>query len=71
MPILSGWDFLKIYDKFEKSLRDRLKIYILSSSIDHRDKELACRDRNVIDHMEKPLSREHMEHVMSNLKISR
>jgi CheY-like chemotaxis protein len=54
MPVMNGWEFLKIYqDRFEK--RDDI-IIILSSSIDFQDRQKAKEYSIVSDFLEKPLT---------------
>ena len=56
MPLLSAWDFLEIFKKFAPHIKEQFVIYILTSSIDYRDKEKA--DTNLLVHgsLCKPLS---------------
>ena len=37
MPITDGWDFLEMYEGVEESKRERMKVYMLSSSINPVD----------------------------------
>ena len=54
MPVMNGWEFLKIYqDRFEE--RDDI-IIILSSSIDFQDRQKAKEYSIVSDFLEKPLT---------------
>jgi len=64
MPELTGWAFLEIFHKFEESIKSRFRIYILSSSIDHRDKSRADENPDVIGFLSKPLKREHLNAIM-------
>lgn len=61
MPVQSGWEFLDAFEKFDASVKDKLKIYILSSSIDPNDKQRASDNKNVLGYIEKPLTRERVE----------
>ena len=58
MPIWSGWDFVDHFDKLDKKIKKRFKIYMLSSSIDNNDKLRAVENNNVVDYIEKPLTEE-------------
>ena len=60
MPILTGWDVLEAFDRFDTRVKERLKIYMLSSSVDQRDKDRAAKNKNVCGYLEKPLSKEHL-----------
>ncbi len=58
MPVMNGWEFLDRFDEFDESVRKRIKIYILSSSVDKRDMERARTNRNVQHYLIKPLTKE-------------
>lgn len=61
MPILTGWDFLNRFEKFPQKIRRRLKIFILSSSVDARDKQMAEASPLVLGFIEKPLTPQHVK----------
>lgn len=56
MPVITGWEFLEIFKVFEPYIKQQFIIYLLTSSIDHRDIEKA--KANVLVHgvLPKPLS---------------
>ena len=56
MPKINGWEFLERFEKFSEKVKKRVNIYILSSSIDKRDKEKATSDKNVKGFISKPLT---------------
>jgi CheY-like chemotaxis protein len=56
MPIMSGWEFLELFDNLSFDIKDRVRICILSSSIDERDKERSYANKNVSDFLVKPLT---------------
>ena len=56
MPSMSGWEFLEMFDNLSFEVKDRVKICILSSSIDDRDKERSYANKNVLDFLIKPLT---------------
>lgn len=56
MPTMSAWEFLKEFEKLDREITACFKIYILSSSIDPRDKHLALQHRYVEDYIVKPLT---------------
>jgi CheY-like chemotaxis protein len=61
MPTLSGWEFLDVFDLFDQHIKEKLKVYILSSSVDPRDKQRAGANKSVIDYFEKPLTKENIK----------
>jgi len=67
MPAITGWEFLDAVEKFQPTVKERLKIHMLTSSNSIRDKELAEGNERVLDYFEKPLVREIVEDVLSKL----
>ncbi len=64
MPCLSGWDVLKIFDKFSESVKKQFSIYILSSCI--RETEIAkiLASKYAKGCIEKPLTSEKLSELM-------
>jgi response regulator RpfG family c-di-GMP phosphodiesterase len=58
MPTMNGWEFLERYEKFSKKVTDAIRVFILSSSIDLKDKIRAMENKNVVDFLERPLTPE-------------
>jgi len=58
MPGMTGWEFLEIFEKLDDTIKEHFKIYILSSSVDLRDKEIAGYNKYVIGYIVKPLTKE-------------
>ena len=54
MPVMTCWDFLERYDKTPAEIKKQINIYLLSSSIDNRDKERAAANKYVKDFFVKP-----------------
>jgi response regulator RpfG family c-di-GMP phosphodiesterase len=55
MPTLTGWEFLELYEKVSEKVKRYLSIYILSSSLDQRDKNKANANKYVKGFISKPL----------------
>ncbi|MDB5138050.1 MAG: response regulator containing a CheY-like receiver domain and an DNA-binding domain [Mucilaginibacter sp.] len=55
MPTLTGWEFLEEYGKFNEELKKQIHIYLLTSSIDQRDKDKAKDNIYVKGFISKPL----------------
>jgi response regulator RpfG family c-di-GMP phosphodiesterase len=53
---MSGWEFLELFDNLSFEIKDRVRICILSSSIDERDKQRSYANKNVSDFLVKPLT---------------
>ena len=58
MPTMDGWEFLEALNTFGESVKEKLNVYMLSSSVDPEDLERANANPYVIAFLEKPLSRE-------------
>ncbi len=58
MPVMNGWEFLERFEELDTDTKKRIKIYILSSSVDKRDIEKAKADKNVVHYLIKPLTKE-------------
>ncbi len=58
MPVMNGWEFLERFEELDPAIKKRVKIYILSSSVDKRDIEKAKANKNVMHYLIKPLTKE-------------
>ena len=66
MPIMSGWDFLERYDRAPSHVKDQVTIYMLSSSVDLRDKQRASGNIYIKDFLMKPFKKEMVEIIFDN-----
>jgi response regulator RpfG family c-di-GMP phosphodiesterase len=55
MPDMNGFEFVDSYDHVSDTLKSKVKIYMLSSTIDSRDIDRAKSSPNIIDLLSKPL----------------
>lgn len=67
MPIVTGWDFLDRFHQFPPTIKEQIKIFMISSSIDQRDYERAHNNPYVIDFIVKPLLVEKVQKIMEQL----
>ena len=58
MPIMNAWEFLDVFDKMEPTIKSRVKVHILSSSINKNDMMRAQTNPNVEYYLVKPLTKE-------------
>lgn len=58
MPVMNGWEFLERFEELDPAIKNRVKIYILSSSVDKRDIEKAKANKNIVHYLIKPLTKE-------------
>jgi len=62
MPDMNGFEFIEEYDLLPDSLKEKIRIFMLSSTIDTRDIEKAKASQHILDLLPKPLE-------IANLKI--
>jgi len=55
MPGMNGFEFIEQFDLLPEVLKDRIRIYMLSSTIDTRDIDKAKASSYIIDLLSKPL----------------
>jgi CheY-like chemotaxis protein len=67
MPVMSGWDFLERYHTLDEKIKKQITIYILSSSVDWRDKEKADHNPYVKSFVIKPLTKGTVQGILSGL----
>lgn len=66
MPMINGWEFLVHYAEFSEALKSQISIYILSSSVDERDSNMAKGNKNVKGFISKPLTIEVVRSIIEN-----
>jgi CheY-like chemotaxis protein len=64
MPISDGWDFLEMYDTIGDDKKEKIKIYMLSSSINPVDVEKANAHPRIIKSITKPIRDEVLEEII-------
>ncbi|HEY6162136.1 MAG TPA: response regulator [Bacteroidia bacterium] len=64
MPGMNGWDFLEAFKRLDKSIRDRVKIVMLSSSVFAADKIRAGTYNEVADYVVKPLTIQRAQEIV-------
>ncbi|MDR6807462.1 CheY-like chemotaxis protein [Dyadobacter sp. BE34] len=55
MPDMNGFEFIDEFDQLPETLRQKIRIFMLSSTIDTRDIEKAKASQHIIDLLPKPL----------------
>ena len=56
MPVMTGWEFLEAFENLSDHAKSSIGIYILSSSLDSRDRDRSFSEKRVKDHFIKPLT---------------
>ncbi|NER09968.1 Response regulator receiver domain-containing protein [Muriicola jejuensis] len=65
MPIMDGWDFLDALQKATLPGKEKMRIFVLSSSINPVDRERALENKEVIDFIVKPLKEARLKEILS------
>ncbi|MBE9461256.1 two-component system response regulator [Dyadobacter subterraneus] len=55
MPGMNGFEFIDQFDLLPEQIKDKIRIYMLSSTIDTRDIDKAKASTSIIDLLSKPL----------------
>lgn len=63
MPLMTGFEFMEIYDQLEYKIKNHCKVYIVSSSINYKDINAANDDPNVIDFHMKPVNSNFLDSI--------
>ena len=56
MPVIDGWDFLDMFEQLNKDLKKKIRIFIVTSSVDEKDKLRSQTYSTVCGFISKPLS---------------
>ena len=64
MPTLLGWDVLDEFKNFPETTKKHFKIFMLTSSIDPKDKERALGNPYLWGYIEKPLTLEKIRSIL-------
>src|ERR1039457_4897953 len=63
MPLFDGFDFLNSFEDLDENIKSKVKIIMLTSSIDNGDLSRAKNNKYVMKLMNKPLSVEALEEL--------
>lgn len=65
MPVMGGWEFLDVFTTDDYSDFNRIKVIVLSSTIDPEDLEKAKNYPMVIDFLSKPITKGMLEYIQT------
>ena len=69
MPVVSAWKVLDKFNNFPDTIKQHFKIFILSSSISGKDKQLAVQYPVVSGYIEKPLTEVQLQTIFPDIRI--
>ena len=64
MPIVDGWDFLALYEQLDEAIKNRIKIFMLSSSINPVDLEKAQAHPHIVEYVTKPIHDDILKNII-------
>lgn len=64
MPLMDAWEFLDRFEQLDSHVKRRVKIHILSSSVNKQDMARAEANKNVEYYLIKPLTRESIKLIV-------
>ncbi|KIQ16576.1 hypothetical protein RT99_20805 [Flavobacterium sp. MEB061] len=64
MPLMSGFEFLEVYDTLSDALKNHCKTYVISSTIDNEDIARSSRNKNVVCFHVKPITKEFLDRII-------
>jgi len=64
MPLMSGFEFLEEYNKFDASLKNEIRTYIVSSTIDKQDIARSDENKNVVCFQVKPITKDFLDRIV-------
>jgi two-component SAPR family response regulator len=67
MPAMTGWQFLGRIEDLDEKIKEQLKIYIHTSSTNHWDEKKAGDNKNVIDFIVKPITKEVVKRIIDKM----
>ena len=68
MPEMSGWDVLSEIEKIP--MNEKIKVALVTSSVDEYDKRKAARYINIVDFIEKPFRPNAIERLKQNPELA-
>lgn len=63
MPVMDGWNFLKILEKIKEQLKFKFLLFVVSSSINRDDIDRAEKNYLVAKYLKKPMNIELIENM--------
>jgi CheY-like chemotaxis protein len=64
MPLMSGFEFLEEFDRLDDTLKNYIKTYVISSTIDNADIIRSSRNENVAAFHVKPINKEFLDQII-------
>lgn len=69
MPTMTGWEFIDEFSGLESNLKSKVSVFIVSSSVDFRDRERASCNSAIRRMISKPLTAKMLLSVLENAAV--
>jgi CheY-like chemotaxis protein len=69
MPEMDGWEWLEKYNNFPQRVKEKVTVYILSSSVNPTDIEQARSNHLVKDYIVKPLTKAKVMNLLEEINL--
>lgn len=69
MPVMNGWDFLRVFDPLVPKISKSIPVYIVTSSIDSSDVEQSKEFNSVTDYVVKPVFKETFTRILHAIHV--
>lgn len=66
MPVMDGWEFLDEYAKVKHKIKNKVKIYMVSSSVNLSDLDKAKSYEDVVDYVIKPIKSADLQKISND-----
>ncbi len=63
MPVMDGWEFLDEYVKVKHKIKNKVKIYMVSSSVNLSDLDKAKTYDDIVDYVVKPIKSSDLQKI--------
>ena len=70
MPVMDGWDFLEAFRKLKASIKKKIAVYIMSSSISPDDMNRAKESEDVSGFLIKPITAPQLQKVIQEVEAT-
>jgi CheY-like chemotaxis protein len=66
MPVMDGWEFLDEYVKVKHKIKNKVKIYMVSSSVNLSDIDRAKTYGDIVDYVIKPIKSSDLQKISND-----
>jgi CheY-like chemotaxis protein len=66
MPVMDGWEFLDEYVKVKHKIKNKVKIYMVSSSVNLSDIDRAKTYDDIVDYVTKPIKSSDLQKISND-----